>query len=66
MTCLGTIDNADPDYNILLENEEFPLYTSEAEKIYLGDGLTLSAKNAVFTLSDNSGVIDGTVTASKE
>lgn len=53
----------DRDYSHKISNEVgLKLTTGKEELIYLGESLKLDAKNSVLILSDNSGILDPTVT----
>ena len=55
-------DQKDPEYPVVMENNAgLEMYTSNNELGFLTDGLLLNARNAVISLYDNSGVIDGAV-----
>lgn len=57
---LVVLDKKDPKFDVKMENNDnLDMYTSKAELTFLTDGLVLNARNAVISLSDNSGLIDG-------
>lgn len=59
-------DQKDPEYNIKIENNAgLNLYTAKPEMTFLEDNLVVNARNATMSLSDDSGIIDGSVTAHK-
>ncbi|KRL62750.1 iron-sulfur cluster biosynthesis family protein [Lactobacillus psittaci] len=63
---LVVVDKQDPAYDIVLENNAgFEMYTSSDEMAFLTDGLVLNARNALISLSDNSGIIDGAVSVNE-
>ena len=60
---LVVLDHKDPEFSIKVKNNmDLDLYTSDKELAFLDDGLVLIARNAVFSLSSNVGIIDGWVT----
>ncbi|WP_212781327.1 iron-sulfur cluster biosynthesis family protein [Lactobacillus corticis] len=56
------LDAKDPEYTIKIDNNAgLNLWTAEPEMGFLSDNLVINARNAVMSLSDDSGIIDGAV-----
>ena len=56
----------DPDYNIKIENNAgLDLYTAEPEMGFLENSLVVNTQNAVLSLADDSGIIDGAVSVTQ-
>ncbi|MFD1317369.1 iron-sulfur cluster biosynthesis family protein [Loigolactobacillus zhaoyuanensis] len=56
-------DQADPDYDLVLDNNAgLTLTTAEPETTFLSNGLALDYQNAMLKLTDDSGILDGAVT----
>ncbi len=59
---LVLLDQPDPEYPIVLGNDAgLKMYTSSDELGYLSTGLVLNVRNYVFSLYDDTGMIDGSV-----
>ncbi|WEV70963.1 iron-sulfur cluster biosynthesis family protein [Lactobacillus sp. ESL0785] len=57
------LDQVDPKFTITIKNNaDIDLFTSPAEMQYLDENLVVAEKNAIMSLADDSGVIDGAVT----
>lgn len=55
-------DQKDPKYPVVMENNAgLKIYASSNELGFLINGLLLNTRDAVISLYDNSGVVDGTV-----
>lgn len=57
----------DPAFDIPVENNDnLNLWTSEAEKVFLKDSLTLDQKFGMLSLADDSGIIDSAMTVNTD
>ncbi|ERL65151.1 iron-sulfur cluster biosynthesis family protein [Schleiferilactobacillus shenzhenensis] len=60
------LDQPDPDYSIpLTNNAGVPLFTSQYDLTFLGQGLTMDYQHYSISLRDDTGLLDGGVLIAK-